>query len=149
MADSTTQLRATLKKTAADFIANCNKHTVEAVLSQRTETCKHVQLPSSLGIPTYEKKGYGAFYAQFADMMGGCEASIVGGEEAMIVDIEKRKVVMHVTVKGDTPLGFYENEYFFILAMDETGEMIEDVVEFCDSALANKLMERAKGQSGV
>jgi hypothetical protein len=142
MADST-ELRATLKKTATDYIDCCNKFTVDAVLSLRTDTCKHTHLPSSLGVPTYNKAEYGAFYGQFAGMMNGGSVRISDDKE-MVVDVESRKVVMHTRIKTNTPVGVYENEYMWILTMTEDGKMIEDIVEFCDSAKAVELMKKVQ-----
>ncbi|KAH8646862.1 hypothetical protein BX600DRAFT_443832 [Xylariales sp. PMI_506] len=147
MADSK-ELRATLTKTATDFIDCCNKFTVEDVLSLRTDTCKHTHLPSSLGIPTYSKAEYGAFYGQYAGMMKDCSCGIVDDKQ-MVVDVETRKVVMHVKVKGSTPLGEYENEYMWILTMTEDGKMIEDIVEFCDSAKALELLKKQQAQANA
>src|SRR5262249_46918472 len=120
MADSK-ELRATLKKTATDFIDCCNKFTVDAVLSLRTDTCTHTHLPTSLGIPTYNKAEYGAFYGQYAGMMKDCSCRILDDKE-IVVDVESRKVVMRVQTKGNTPLGEYENEYMWILTMTEDGK---------------------------
>jgi ketosteroid isomerase-like protein len=144
MADST-ELRATLKKTAHDFIDCCNKGTVDAVLSLRTDTCKHTHLPSSLGIPTYSRAEYGAFFGQYADMMKDCTCWIADDVE-MVVDVESRKVVMHVRTKGNTPLGEYENEYMWVFTMAGDGKMIEDIVEFCDSAKALELLKKQQAQ---
>lgn len=147
MADSK-ELRATLKSTATSFIDCCNKFTVDAVLSLRTDTCKHTHLPSSLGIPTYNKTEYGAFYGRYTDMMKDCNCRIVDDKQ-MVVDVESRKVVMHVAIKGNTPLGEYENEYMFTLTMTGDGKMIEDIVEFCDSAKAVELMKRQQAQTNA
>ncbi|CAH0034169.1 unnamed protein product [Clonostachys rhizophaga] len=139
------ELRATLQRTAINFIDRCNEHTVDAVLSIRTDTCKHTHLPSSLGIGTYTNVEYGAFYGRFADMMKDCTCWIVDDKE-MVVDVESRKVVMHVKNKGSTPLGEYENEYMFILTMTGDGKKIEEIIEFCDSAKAIELMKKHQGQ---
>ena len=144
MSDSK-ELRAILTQTATCFVDCCNKHTVDSVLSLRTDTCKHTHLPSSLGIPTYDKAEYGEFYGRYTDMMKDCHCWIVDDKE-MVVDVESRKVVMRVKTKGNTPLGEYENEYMWILTMTEDGEMIEDIVEFCDSAKAIELMKKQQAQ---
>ncbi|VUC32604.1 unnamed protein product [Clonostachys rosea] len=142
------ELRATLQKTATNFIDCCNEHTVDAILSLRTDTCKHTHLPSSLGIGTYNKAEYGAFYGRFADMMKDCSCRIADDKE-MVVDVESRKVVMHVKNKGSTPLGEYENEYMWILTMTEDGKMIQEIVEFCDSAKAIELMKKQQAQTSA
>ena len=142
------ELRATLKKTATDYIDCCNKFTVDAVLSLRTDTCKHTHLPSSLGIPTYTKPEYGAFYGQFAGAMNDGNIRIVNDKE-IVVDVESRKVVMHTKMKCNTPLGEYENEYMWILTMTGDGKLIEDIVEFCDSAKAVELMKRQQAQTNA
>jgi hypothetical protein len=147
MADSK-EMRATLTKTVNDFIDCCNKFTVDAILSLRTATCKHTHLPSSLGIPTYSKAEYGAFYGQFVGMMKDCRCWIVDDKE-MVVDVEARKVVMHMKTKGTTPLGVYENEYMWILTMTEDGKMIDDIIEFCDSAKAVELMNKQRAQTNA
>src|SRR5262245_13544568 len=139
------ELRATLKQTATDFIDCCAKFTVDAVLSLRTDTCKHTHLPSSLGIPAYKKAEYGAFFRQFIGVMSDCSCRIVD-DKKMVVDVESRKVVMHSKTKGITSVGEYENEYMWILTMTEDGKMIEDIVEFCDSAKAVELGKKLQAQ---
>lgn len=74
-------------------------------------------------------------------MMKDCTCWIVDDKE-MVVDVESRKVVMHAKNKGNTPLGEYENEYMWILTMTGDGKMIEEIVEFCDSAKAIELMKK-------
>ena len=147
MADSN-ELRVTLKKTATDYIDCCNKGTVDAVLSLRTDTCKHTHLPSSLGVPTYNKAEYGAFFGQFIGVMNDSSIRIADDKE-MVVDVESRKVVMHTKAKANTPVGEYENEYMWILTMTEDGKMIDDIVEFCDSTRAVDLMKKLQAQENA
>lgn len=77
--------------------------------------------------------------------MSDCSCRIVD-EKEMVVDIESRKVVMYTKAKANTGLGAYENEYMWILTMTEDGKMIEDIVEFCDSAKAVELVKKQQAQ---
>lgn len=77
--------------------------------------------------------------------MSDCSCRIVDEKET-VVDVESRKVVMYTKVKGNTALGEYENEYMWILTMTGDGKMIEDIVEFCDSAKAVELGKKQQAQ---
>src|SRR5262245_22154626 len=142
------ELRVTLKKTATVYNDCCNKGTVDAILSLRTDTCKHTHLPSSLGVPTYNKADYGTFFGRFVGLMND-RSSRIADDKEMVVDVESRKVVMHTKVKANTPVGEYENEYMWILTMTEDGKMIEDIIEFCDSAKVVELMKKLQAQTNA
>lgn len=129
------EIRATLLKTAADFIQCYNKWTIEAVLSLRTDTCKQTVRPASLGVPTFAKADYGTFVGPFMALLSDCKFEIVDDNET-VVDVEKRKVVIHVQASASSPVGEYKNEYQWTLTMTEDGKMIEDILEFTDSATA-------------
>ena len=57
-------------------------------------------------------------------------------DKETVVDIEMRKVVIHVKSSANSTVGKYENEYLWTLTMSEDGKMIENIVEFTDSAYA-------------
>ena len=132
---TSTEFRSTLIQTAKAFVKCYNVWTVEAVLSLRTENCKHTVLPASLNVPTYVKAEYGPFFAPFMALLTDVSLKIVD-EEKLVVDTEKRKVVLHVKSAGKSAVGDYGNEYNWTLTMTEDGKMIEDIVEFVDSATA-------------
>ena len=143
MADSK-EMRATLLQTATALIDCYNQWTIEAILSLRTDTCKHTVLPATLGVPPYIKADYGPFFSPFMDILSDVSFKIINGKET-VVDVEMRKVVIHVKGSATSPYGQYRNEYIFTLTMTEDGKMIEDIVEFADSATALEFFKaRAK-----
>lgn len=54
-------------------------------------------------------------------------------ENHTIVDVDSRKVSLHLKSKAATDAGPYENEYIFILMMSEDGQLVDEVFEFLDS----------------
>lgn len=67
-------------------------------------------------------------------LLSDCSFEVVDDET--VVDVEKRKVVLHVKTSANSPVGEYKNEYLWTLTMSEDGKLIEDIVEFADSASA-------------
>ena len=67
-------------------------------------------------------------------------------ERETAVDTEARKVVLHLTSSADMDVGVYENEYYFVLRMSESGELVEDVVEWMDSKYTAEFVERLNGE---
>jgi len=91
--------------------------------------------PASLGIPPYTKEDYGPFFGPFMALLSDCSFQVVDDKET-VVDVEMRKVVIHVKSSANSTVGKYENEYLWTLTMSEDGKMIENIVEFTDSAYA-------------
>ena len=79
-------------------------------------------------------------------LLSDCSFQIVDDKET-VVDVEMRKVVIHVKSSANSTVGNYKNEYLWTLTMSEDGKMIENIVEFTDLAYAIEFFQEA-GSNG-
>ena len=61
-----------------------------------------------------------------------------------MVDVEARKVIMHLESRADTKIGVYENEYILMVEMTEEGDRVQEVWEFVDSAASSAFFGRLR-----
>ena len=66
-------------------------------------------------------------------------------ERETAVDTEARRVVLHLMSRADTDIELNEGEYYFILTMSEDRRMVDETVEFMDSAHTEKFVARLHG----
>lgn len=60
---------------------------------------------------------------------------------ALIEDVEQKTIVLHLTAKGDTKAGIYENEYMWILEFDDDALVVKST-EFVDSVMQRDFWPR-------
>ncbi|PTB63399.1 hypothetical protein BBK36DRAFT_1143884 [Trichoderma citrinoviride] len=132
--------RSQLIATANAFVAAYNKWTVPDVLSIRSPTCKHHLLPGTK-LPSRNNQEFAEFLERIIPIIRNFRLHVVDTTPP-VVDVEARKVMMHLKSSAETDVGPYENEYFFVLTVSEDGEKIDEVVEFLDTAYTAEFMER-------
>jgi ketosteroid isomerase-like protein len=66
----------------------------------------------------------------------------VEDDKDTIVDVEARKVVLHLRSSAKTTAGPYKNQYIFILTISEDGEKVDGVMEFLDSKYTAQFLIR-------
>jgi hypothetical protein len=134
-------LRTNLLKTATSFIETYNAWTIESILSIRSPSCIHQTLPASLGVPTRNNAEYATFLKPMLSIFRNLKFIIIDDSKT-IVDVEARKVVLHCRDQADTNAGRFENEYIFILTMNKDGDLLDEIVEFIDSAYTEEFKGR-------
>lgn len=60
--------------------------------------------------------------------------------------MQKKKIVLFVSARGDTPVGEYNNEYVWKLAFDETGEKVSEWTEYVDVGMTRDFYPLLKGE---
>ena len=147
-----TSLRAQILETAHSFITSFNEFTPESVVRHRSPTCLHRLRPGSLDAPPRTNAEYSAWVVNLQTVMRGFKLHLIDGYEPM-VDDSSRQVVLYLRSTCDTDLGQYENEYIWILKLNEGGTAIDDIVEFADSAYTlewiRKLQEAVQRKNGL
>ncbi|KAL7954612.1 hypothetical protein V8C34DRAFT_319734 [Trichoderma compactum] len=118
---------------AISFIDAFNEFTTESVVRYRSESCLHHLRPKSLNAPPRTNSEYSAWVANLKTVMSGFTFSFMDGYEP-IIDERPRHITLDVKSNCETVLGEYKNGYVWILKVDETGQVIEDIMEFADSA---------------
>jgi hypothetical protein len=65
-----------------------------------------------------------------------------------VVDVEARKVMMHLTSTAESDIGPYTNEYIFWVTISEDGEKVDEIVEFLDSFYTANFLSRLEEKTG-
>ncbi|KAH0840427.1 hypothetical protein AYO21_03064 [Fonsecaea monophora] len=125
--------RDKLLATTDRFIRVMSGGTVDEVVSIRSANCVQRTLPSSLKAPSMNNKEFAAFYSSVSGDLSDFQVWLAPGTEP-IVDETSRRVALHLHSRANGKNGTYSNEYIFLLLMSEDGSLLEEVVEFTDSA---------------
>src|ERR1700761_5282369 len=124
--------RSQLLSTAQGFLTGYNKWTASGVLSLRSPTCVHRTGPNSHGLTCRTNEEFASFVAPMLSVFRNFKLAVIDEDETL-VDVEKRKVMMHLRSHAETDVGPYENEYYFTVTVSEDGGLVNEVVEFLDS----------------
>ncbi|KAI6090683.1 hypothetical protein F4821DRAFT_22447 [Hypoxylon rubiginosum] len=136
-------LREQLLQTTKAFLEAFNEFTPEAVVRNRSPTCTHRIFPATLKLPATSNAEYGEFVGLLKHVMPVFEMRLAEGQEP-VVDEVARKVSLYTKSRSETKVGLYENEYFWVLTMNEDGTLIEDVLEFPDSLYTSEWIPKLR-----
>ena len=139
--------RKQLLESAYLFLENHDKFTPESVIADRTSSCTHTLLPSSIPVGPRNNSEYSAFIADMKQVMHNFKLHIVPGTEP-VVDEVTRRVTLQLTSHSETNIGLYANEYIWILKFSEDGKQIEKIVEFADSAYTLNMLPKLLDELG-
>jgi hypothetical protein len=120
------------RQTADAIVAAFNAMDIDTLVSLRTPNCKRIFLPSSLEYTPQTNDEY-------RDRLNGMK-SIFTSFHVTVDDViegiseigERKKIVMYVRAWGDTPIGEYKNDYVWKMGFDESGEKVDEWVEYVD-----------------
>ncbi|KAL1854510.1 hypothetical protein VTK73DRAFT_8732 [Phialemonium thermophilum] len=135
-------LHAKLSQMAIAFIDAFNEETAESSVRYRGPSCLHRLLPASMGVPPRTNAEYAAWIQNMYTVIRGFRLRLVGtagpsdtnSKAGLIVDEKARTVGLHLASSAETDVGDYANEYFWMLRFNEDVTVIEEVIEFVDSA---------------
>lgn len=115
-------------------------------MTYRSADCITRIIPESLNYPVMNNEQYSRFFSPMIPLFRNFTITV--DEEYTVVDVERRKVCMHLRSKADTDVGDYSNEYIFSFTMTEDGSRVCEMVEYSDSAFSKsffpRLLEKAK-----
>lgn len=135
-------LNQALLETGLAFLANLDGlvNGTESFLNGRTPDAIHYHLPASLQVPPKNNtEMVSLMQGTFPGGLSSFKAEPVGGvEDGIVIDEQKRKIVIHATGNGVTSFGNYFQEYIFTLLTTEDGRQVKESWEFLDSDLAWK-----------
>lgn len=126
-------LRDQMLQTARLFISSFNEFTVDSVVAHRSPTCLHRLRPGTLNSPPKTNAEYSEWVRNLMAVMRGFKLHLQDGHEPAIDEVS-RKVTLPLRSTCETDLGEYQNEYIWILTLNEEGTAIDDIIEFADSA---------------
>ncbi|TGJ80334.1 hypothetical protein E0Z10_g8430 [Xylaria hypoxylon] len=119
-----------LRQTALAVVDAYNKWTVEGIMALRTEDCVNQIIPRSLGRPAMDNTAYEEYFRSVMPHINNFAVTI----DDIIVDPRENKVAIWAHSSASTEIGPYNNEYVFILYMNEAGDKITKFHEFVDSS---------------
>lgn len=125
--------RETLLATTNTFIRVMGGGTVDDVMSIRSPGCIQKTLPSTLKAPAMNNAQFSAFYASMSRDFSDFKVWLAPETEP-IIDEASRRVVIQLKSQANGTNGVYSNEYIFVLLMSEDGTLLDELVEFIDSA---------------
>ncbi|RFU80652.1 hypothetical protein TARUN_1537 [Trichoderma arundinaceum] len=137
--------RPQLINTANAFISAYNKWTVADVLSIRSPSCIHRVLAGDR--PVRNNAEFGEFLEGVIPAIRNFRLKIVD-TSPFVVDVEARRVVLHLTSTGESDVGPYGNEYMFILTISEDGKKVDEIVEFLDTLYTAEFLTKLTEKTG-
>ncbi|KAF3067012.1 Isomerase trt14 [Trichoderma lentiforme] len=137
--------RSQLINTANAFIEAYNQWTVSSVLSIRSPSCTHRILPGNR--PARTRAEFGEFLERTIPVIRNFRLHAVD-TSPWIVDVEARRVTMHLKSTGESDIGAYNNEYIFIITISEDGEKVDGIIEFLDSLYSSEFVGSLAKQTG-
>ncbi|KAF2264430.1 hypothetical protein CC78DRAFT_235006 [Lojkania enalia] len=123
------------RETADALVAAFNAQDPKAIVALRTPDCLRVFLPPSLGFKPQTNDGYLANLTKMNSIFTSFRVTIndvVEGVSTSPSGIVKKKIVMYISARGNTPVGEYRNEYVWKMGFDESGEKISEWSEYVD-----------------
>lgn len=149
--ESEAPLRRRLLQTALNYFTPLENFNPEVGFPGRTSDFVAKVLPTSIGLPTRTNKELLADHMQMVNIikLKNYKASIMEGTEP-IVDEAKRMVVMQIRVSITTSANEYNNEFAYIMTMNEEASLLKEIVEFVDTAAGRQLAaELAAGRESA
>lgn len=134
--------RSELLQTVHAFIAQLNGWTSDSLLSLRSPSANHTVLPASLHGSKLNNEQFQAAVSTFMLHLRGFRLE-VGDHNLTVIDVEQRRVALHLKAYAESDIGPYQNEYIWIFTVTEDGTQIENSAEFIDSAYTAEFMQRA------
>lgn len=133
--------RAQLLETAIALVEAFETWTVDAILAKRSAKSTQHFLPGSLGRRELDVEGFRQHIEHIMPLIpDGFKVNAYYKEP--IVDEAARKVVVFAKCSANTTVGPYENEYIFVITLNEDGTLADKVEEFLDSQLVRELESR-------
>jgi hypothetical protein len=120
------------RQTADAIVAAFNTMDVDTLISLRTPDCKRVFLPSSLEYTPQTNDEYRDRLSGMKTIFTSFHVTVDDVIEGTSENSDRNKIVMYVRARGDTPIGEYKNDYVWKMGFDESGEKVDEWVEYVD-----------------
>ncbi|OAL52782.1 hypothetical protein IQ07DRAFT_585887 [Pyrenochaeta sp. DS3sAY3a] len=147
------------RQTADAIVVAFNSMDIDAILGFRTPDCQRVILPASLNIAPQSNSAYRAnlaamngiftsFKLAVHDVIEGTSSTSGESTEDQGASTvhEKKKIVMYISARGDTPVGEYKNEYVWKMGFEDGGERVCEWVEYVDVGMARDFYPLLKAE---
>ncbi|KAL1595709.1 hypothetical protein SLS60_009398 [Paraconiothyrium brasiliense] len=143
------------RETTNALIRAFNTMDIDTIIALRTPDCKRVFLPSSLNFPPQSNDAYRQNLTGMKSVFTSFELSVDDVIEGISQDeqgVERRKIVIFASAKGQTPVGEYRNEYVWKMGFEEGGQRVSEWIEYVDVGMARdffpKLAAEMKRRAG-
>ncbi|KAF2027685.1 hypothetical protein EK21DRAFT_114621 [Setomelanomma holmii] len=151
-------LRATLSATADAYLNAHRARDANALAAVYSSNAKHSNYPAPV-TPIFPSVSNAAYLEGVKDLFAMWKSFECDEFAPRVIDDEARKVILFVEGRGESEAGTYRNEYVVVLGCDADGKLIEDRLQFFDSAgllawvgkmgeKARELQEKVVGEDG-
>ncbi|CAG5139699.1 uncharacterized protein ALTATR162_LOCUS546 [Alternaria atra] len=131
---SSSSLRKTLSATADAYLDAHRTLSPTALASVYSPNAKHSNYPAPV-TPIFPSVSNAAYLEGVKDLFTIWTSFEVNEFAPRVVDEDTRRVVLFVEGVGETvSMGTYRNEYVVVLGCDTDGKLIDDRLQFFDSA---------------
>ncbi|KAL7929897.1 hypothetical protein V8C35DRAFT_314580 [Trichoderma chlorosporum] len=137
--------RSQLISTANAFLSAYNQWTASSILSVLSPNCLHRAIPGEHPVRT--KAEFGEFLERTTLIIRNFRVATVE-TTPWVVDVEGRRVTMHVKSSAETDIGPYNNEYVFTITISEDGDKVDDIFEFLDSLYTSQFVSKLTKETG-
>ncbi|KAF1832633.1 hypothetical protein BDW02DRAFT_631872 [Decorospora gaudefroyi] len=140
-------LRTRLRATGTAYLDAHRQRSVPALSTLYAPDAKHTNLPAPIA-PIFPSVSQPAYLEGLKDLFAMWHSFELDEFAPAVIDEEARKIVLFAKSKGVNDSGTYESEYIVMLKCDDEGKVIEERLQFFDSAsllaLVGKMGEKAK-----
>ncbi|KAL5332212.1 hypothetical protein BJX70DRAFT_384817 [Aspergillus crustosus] len=141
--------REKLLATAASFTDTFGSWDVDIMLSVRAPECRYHMCCPSFKKTSLSNDQTRDTFPQWKGVFKRYKLEIIT-ESQTLVDEAARKVAFRARGSGESIVGLYENEYFFILRMTEDCSQVAEAWEFYDTIRLQDLQQRLQaGQIAI
>ncbi|KAH7078681.1 hypothetical protein BKA63DRAFT_506912 [Paraphoma chrysanthemicola] len=144
------------RQTADAIVQAFNSADIPTIISLRTPTCLRVFQPATLkfGSQTNEQyrtsleailQVFTSFQITVTDLIEGVSECPAPTDEKDGF-VQKKKIIMYVNARGDTPIGEYVNQYVWKMGFEEGGERVNEWEEYVDVGMAKDFFPRLQAE---
>ena len=120
------------RQTADALVAAFNSWDIDTIIALRTPECKRVFLPSSLKYPAQDNEKFRAILLGWKSVLNPLEVTVTDVIEGTSIETGKKKIVLYIIARGDTPVGAYNDECVWKMGFDDSGGKISEWSEYID-----------------
>lgn len=138
-------MHSTERQTADAIVAAFNARDLPTIVALRTPTCQRVFRPASLNLQPQNNAAFLNNLKTMDSIFESFHLTVTDVIEGISVDStgkERKKIIMYVEAKGDTPVGEYINEYVWKMAFEENGERVSEWEEYVDAGMTRDFLPK-------
>ncbi|KAF2027005.1 hypothetical protein EK21DRAFT_72987 [Setomelanomma holmii] len=115
------------RATADALVQAFNTANIDTIISLRTPDCMRVFKPEALKFAPQTNAQYHASLKAILQVFSSFSITVTD-----VIEGQKKKIIMYVNARGDTPIGEYVNQYVWKIGFEKGGERVNEWEEYVD-----------------